>query len=197
MNGPLRRVCVFCGSSSGTDRRYRDTASELAETLAARDVEVVYGGGHVGLMGVVADTAMAAGGRVIGVIPKGLFGREIAHTGVSVLHEVGSMHERKTLMYDLSDAFVALPGGFGTLEELAEVTTWAQLGLHAKPVALLDVGGFWDGLVTQLDRMVDAGFLRVENRALIQRFENVPALLDGLESFEPARVAKWIDEGER
>ena len=129
----------------------------------------MYGGGAVGLMGVLADTALASDTEVVGVIPVGLFSREVGHGGLAQLHEVDSMHERKQLMYDLADAFIALPGGLGTLEELAEVATWSQLGLHAKPVVLLDVLGFWDDLVRQLDRMVDVGLLKPRNRALIQR----------------------------
>lgn len=191
-------MCVFCGSSSGTDPRYRAAATELAGALAARGIDVVYGGGRVGLMGVVADAALAGGARVIGVIPRGLFSKEVAHTGVTELREVASMHERKALMYDLSDAFVALPGGYGTLEELAEVTTWAQLGLHAKPVALLDVAGFWDDLVALLDRMVTDGFLKPQNRGLVLHHRDPVTLLDALAAFEPrAPVEKWIMPDER
>lgn len=169
----------------------------LATELACRDIEVVYGGGHIGLMGVVADAALAAGGRVIGVIPKGLFSREVAHTEVTELHEVDSMHERKTLMYDLADGFMALPGGFGTLEEIAEITTWAQLGLHRKPIALLDVDGFWDGLVAQFDRMHSDGLLRPENRALVRRFDEVDAALDHLSTWEPPPSVPVIRADER
>ena len=190
-------MCVFCGSSTGTDPKYRAAAAGLAETLVGSDIEIVYGGGHIGLMGVVADTALAAGGTVIGVIPKGLFRVEIAHTDVTELHEVTSMHERKTLMYDLSDAFVALPGGFGTLEELAEITTWAQIGIHEKPVALFDVDGFWDPLVAQLDLMVAEGFLRPENRALIQHHDDASTLLAALASYVPRGMGIGLDEAER
>ncbi|HEX7165967.1 MAG TPA: TIGR00730 family Rossman fold protein [Acidimicrobiales bacterium] len=197
MTPALRRVCVFCASSPGVRAEYRDLAAELGATLAESAVEVVYGGGHVGLMGVVADAALAAGGRVIGVIPRGLFAREIAHTEVTELHEVDSMHERKRLMYDLSDAFVALPGAYGTLDELAEVTTWAQLGLHRKPVALLDTGGFWDGLVVQLDRMVADGYLTPTRRTIVQRYDRVDALLEALAVFEPPPPEGVIDADER
>jgi uncharacterized protein (TIGR00730 family) len=165
----LRAVCVFCGSSAPGDPRYRDAARALGALVARRGVDLVYGGGSVGLMGELADAALGQGGRVIGVIPAGLFAREVGHTGLTELHEVASMHERKQLMYDLSDAFVALPGGLGTLEELAEIATWSQLGLHSKPVVLLDVGGFWDPLAAQLDRMAGAGFVKQANRGLIQR----------------------------
>ncbi len=143
----LRRLCVFCGSSSGIGDGYLGLARELGRLLANRDIGLVYGGAQVGLMGEVADACMAEGGHVTGVLPVGLFSREVPHNRLSTLHEVPSMHERKRLMYDLSDGFVALPGGLGTLEELAEVATWSQLGLHSKPVVLLDVDGFWDPLI--------------------------------------------------
>jgi uncharacterized protein (TIGR00730 family) len=148
----LRAVCVFCGSSAPADPCYRDAARALGALVARRGIGLVYGGGSVGLMGELADAALSHGGRVTGVIPAGLFAREVGHTGLTELREVASMHERKQLMYDLSDAFVALPGGLGTLEELAEVATWSQLGLHSKPVVLLDVDGFWEPLATQLER---------------------------------------------
>ncbi len=193
----LRRVCVFCGSSAGFDSAYSDAAARRGRVLAERGIDLVYGGGRVGLMGTLADAALAAGGRVVGVIPTGLFSREVGHTGITELHGVASMHERKTLMYDLSDGFVALPGGLGTLEELAEVTTWAQLGLHAKPVALFDVAGFWAPLVSLLDDMVSAGFLRPENRALVLQHDDIDALLSGLAAFQPNPVEKWIDADER
>jgi uncharacterized protein (TIGR00730 family) len=165
---------VFCGSSTPPDPAYGNAAAELATALVARGIEVVYGGGSVGLMGIVADTALARGGRVVGVIPVGLFSREVGHTGLTRLHEVGSMHERKQLMYDLSDGFIALPGGLGTLEELAEVATWTQLGIHAKPVVLLDVAGYWGPLVHQLDRMAEVGLLKPANRSII-RVASAPA----------------------
>ena len=157
----------------------------------------MYGGGRVGLMGQLADSCLAQGGQVTGVIPVGLFSREVGHTGVTQLHEVGSMHERKQLMYDLADGFIALPGGLGTLEELAEVATWSQLGLHAKPVVLLDVDGFWDPLVALLDRMVGTGLLKPENRDLIQRARSEEEALDLLASAQPSYVEKWITAEER
>ncbi len=193
----MRAVCVFCGSSTPADPRYPALARELGTLLAQRGLELVYGGGSVGLMGEVADAALAAGGRVTGVIPAGLFDREIAHAGLTALHEVGSMHERKQLMYDSSDAFVALPGGLGTLEELAESATWSQLGLHAKPLALLDVDGFWDPLVMQLDRMVSVGLLKPANRALIRRAATPGQALAELARPGPGPVRKWITPGER
>ncbi len=193
----LRAVCVFCGSSTPSDERYRHTARALGASLAKKGLELVYGGGRVGLMGELADSALALGGRVVGVIPVGLFSREIGHTGVTELHEVPSMHERKRLMYDLADAFIALPGGLGTLEELAEVATWSQLGLHRKPLALLDVDEFWDPLVLQLDRMVATGLLKPANRALIQRTRSAEDALTALASTEPVYVEKWITDEER
>ena len=157
----------------------------------------MYGGGRVGLMGQLADAALAEGGRVIGVIPVGLFSREVGHTGLTELHEVASMHERKQLMYDRSDAFIALPGGLGTLEELAEVATWSQLGLHRKPIALLDVDDFWAPLIAQLDRMVAAGLLKPANRALIVRTHSPEEALAELAASEPVHVEKWITSSER
>jgi uncharacterized protein (TIGR00730 family) len=193
----LRAVCVFCGSSPGDDPVFADVATELGVLLAARNLELVYGGGSVGLMGVVADAALGAGGRVTGVLPAGLFSREVGHAGLTTLHEVASMHERKQLMYDLADGFVAMPGGLGTLEELAEVTTWTQLGLHAKPVVLLDVDGFWDPLVAQLDRMVDAGFLKRANRELVGLARSPASALEHLAGWQPQYEEKWITPSER
>lgn len=193
----MRAVAVFCGSSSGRDPRYREAAGSLAAAMVERDIELVYGGGHVGLMGAVADAFLAGGGRVTGVIPKGLFSREVAHTGVTELVEVGSMHERKAVMYDRADGIVGLPGGLGTLEELAEVTTWTQLGIHAKPVVLYDVAGFWRPLVAQLDHMVAEGFLKPENRALIASAPDAMSALDHLATATVEYTAKWISDDER
>jgi len=190
-------LCVFCGSSTPPDPRYRDTARSLGKLAASRGIGLVYGGGRTGLMGELADAALGAGGRVVGVIPTGLFDREIAHTELTEMHEVGTMHERKQLMYDLADAFVAMPGGLGTLEELAEVTTWSQLGLHAKPVVLLDVDGFWDPLVAQLDRMVAVGLLKPSNRALIELAASPEHAMTVLAAAQPPREKKWITPGER
>jgi uncharacterized protein (TIGR00730 family) len=193
----IASLCVFCGSSTPSDPRYAGAARALGTLLADRGIGLVYGGGSVGLMGELADAALAAGGRVVGVIPTGLFSKEIAHAALTELHEVGSMHERKRLMYDLSDGFIALPGGLGTLEELAEVTTWSQLGLHAKPVVLLDVDGFWDPLVGQLDRMVAVGLLKPSNRELIQRADSPAGAVATLAAAHPPREAKWITPHER
>ena len=146
--GPVRRICVFCGAAAGNDPRYAAAAAELGRALAARSIEVVTGGGKVGLMGVVADATLAAGGRVIGIIPRFLEEREVAHRGLTELHVVESLHERKALMHELSDGFIALPGGFGTLDELMESITWAQLGLHAKPIGIVNVAGYFDELLS-------------------------------------------------
>ena len=193
----IASLCVFCGSSTPPDTRYSETARALGILLARSGIGLIYGGGRVGLMGAIADAALLAGGRVVGVIPTGLFSREVAHTELTELHEVGSMHERKQLMYDLADGFVALPGGLGTLEELAEVTTWSQLGLHAKPVVLLDVDAFWDPLVAQLDRMVKVGLLKPSNRLLIQRARSPEDAMAALASARPPAEEKWITPGER
>ena len=193
----VRAVCVFCGSSAPADPRYRDAAQALGALIARRNVTLVYGGGSVGLMGNLADAALDHGGRVIGVIPAGLFAREVNHTGLTELREVTSMHERKQLMYDLSDAFVALPGGLGTLEELAEVATWSQLGLHGKPVVLLNVGGFWDPLLAQLDRMARTGLLNPASRDLIRQARSAEETLSVLTAAAPARPEKQITAEER
>ena len=190
-------VCVFCGSSTPPDEAYTRATEALARALVSRGLTLVYGGGAVGLMGVLADSCLAAGGRVVGVMPVGLFTREVGHAGLTELHEVGSMHERKQLMYDLSDAFVALPGGLGTLEELAEVATWSQLGLHSKPIALLDVDGFWEPLVSQLDRMAGVGLLKPASRDLIQRTRSAEEALGVLAAARPGRPEKWITPEER
>jgi uncharacterized protein (TIGR00730 family) len=190
----VRRVCVFCGSSPGARPAYAEATAETARLLVDQGIGVVYGGGHVGLMGVLADTAMAAGGEVIGVIPQALVDREIGHTAITELRVVGSMHERKALMTELSDAFVALPGGAGTLEELFEVYTWAQLGLHSKPCALLDVDGYYSGLAAFLDHAVEERFLREEHRAALMVDADPARLLERLREFEPGTVKpKWID----
>lgn len=193
----VRAVCVFCGSSAPADPRYRDAARALGALIARRNVTLVYGGGSVGLMGELADAALAHGGRVIGVIPVGLFAREVGHTGLTELREVTSMHERKQLMYDLSDAFVALPGRLGTLEELAEVATWSQLGLHSKPVVVLNVGGFWDPLLAQLDLMTRTGLLKPASRDLIRQARSAEEALSVLTAAAPAQPEKQITAEER
>lgn len=193
----VRAVGVFCGSSSGNGDSYLHAARSLGSLLAAEGVELVYGGGEVGLMGALADACLAGGGHVTGVIPTRLFRREVAHRGVTELHEVATMHDRKALMYDRSDAFIALPGGLGTLDELAEVATWSQLGLHAKPLVLLDVDGFWSPFVDLLDSMVTAGLLKPQNRAMVTLRTDAPSALAYLRETEPAYVEKWIEPQDR
>jgi uncharacterized protein (TIGR00730 family) len=184
----LRRLCVFCGSSSGARADYRDAARRLGRLLARESIGLVYRGGNVGLMGVVADAALTAGGHVIGVIPQNLVDREIAHHGVTELRVVGSMHERKALMADLVDAFIALPGGYGTFEELWEAVTWNQLGLHRKPCGLLNVAGFYDPFLAQVDRAIADGFVKPENRALITSSHSEDELLLLLRTGPPPSV---------
>jgi uncharacterized protein (TIGR00730 family) len=194
----MQRVCVFCGSSPGARPAYAEATAEIARLLVGEGLGVVYGGGHVGLMGVLADTVMAEGGEAIGVMPQALVDREIGHTRISELRVVGSMHERKGLMADLSDAFIALPGGAGTLEELFEVYTWAQLGLHDKPCGLLDVEDYYAGLAAFLDHAVRERFLREEHRAMLIVEREPRALIDRLAEFVPRAVTpKWIDREER
>lgn len=193
----LRNVGVFCGSSPGHDPRHLALAREVGAALAERDVGLVYGGGQVGLMGATADACLAGGGRVIGVIPGKLFAREVVHPGLAELHEVATMHERKALMYDRSDGFLALPGGLGTLDELCEVATWAQLGLHAKALVLVDVDGFWDPFVAMLDSMVEAGFLLPRNRGLILRAGGAAEALDVLAAARPEDVAPALGPEDR
>ena len=194
----MRSVCVYCGSSPGVDPAFADAAGEVGRLLVASGRTLVYGGGRVGLMGVVADAALAAGGRVIGVIPQALVDKEVAHHGLSELRVVGSMHERKALMADLSDGFLALPGGFGTADELFEILTWAQLGLHAKPVGLLNVAGFFRPLLAWLDHTVATGFLRPRHRRLLLEAETPDRLLDQLLGWRPPQPpSREIEPEER
>ena len=176
----MPRIAVFCGSRAGNDPAYAEAAAALGRALAGRGCELVYGGAHVGLMGIAADAVLAQRGRVTGVIPASMVDRELAHHGVTDLRIVGGMHERKALMASLADAFLVLPGGMGTLDELCEILTWAQLGLHARPVALLDVGGYYAPLIGFLDRMRDEGFVRPADRANLRVETEVEGLLDGL-----------------
>ena len=194
MTSELRRVCVFCASSPATDPAITEATVALGRLLAEREIELVYGGGAVGLMGLVADTVLEAGGTVTGVIPTGLFSEEVGHRWLTTLEEVDTMHERKSRMYDHADAFIALPGGFGTLEELAEVLTWNQIGLLAKPVGVLDVGGFWQPLLHLLDTMVEKTILKAQNRGLLLDDPDPGSLLDRLEATTIVHKPKWIDE---
>jgi len=193
----VERICVFCGASPGARPEYRQATAELARVLVKEGIGVVYGGGGVGLMGALADAVITEGGDLTGVIPRALVEREIAHRDVMDMRVVGSMHERKALMAELSDAFIALPGGIGTLEELFEVYTWAQLGLHQKPCALLNVEGYFDGIEDFLAHAVDERFLREETRDLLMIETDPAALVERLHEFEPrAVVPKWIDREE-
>lgn len=192
----MRRVCVFCGSSAGEHPRYLEAASEMGTLLAHRDIGLVYGGSRVGVMGRLADSVIGADGTVVGVIPRALVDREVAHHGLTELRIVASMHERKAAMAELADAFVALPGGLGTLEEFLEVLTWSQLGLHRKPCGVLDVGGYFEPLVALLDHMVREGFLARSHRAMVQVEPTPEALLERLRGYEPPTVPRWIEADE-
>ena len=193
----MKRICVFCGSSVGSHPEYRAAAEEMGTELVRRNIGLVYGGGNIGLMGVLADAVLKAGGEAVGVIPERLMEREVGHNGLTKLHIVRSMHERKALMADLSDAFIALPGGFGTLEEFCEVVTWAQLGLHAKPCGILNVLGYYSPLLAMFDHAVEERFLKIENRSLVLARDSVAELLRALEDWHPMRVEKWLDRETR
>lgn len=192
----LRSICVFCGSSDGASPAYRTAAKYLGRLLAARRLRLVYGGGQVGLMGALASAAAGAGGEVIGVIPRALLGREAGIRSASELRIVGSMHERKALMAQLADGLVALPGGYGTLEELCEMVTWAQLGIHRKPCGLLDVGGYYSPLIAQFDLAVESGFVQPEHQRLVLTERDPERLLDLMESYVAPPTMRWIDERE-
>jgi uncharacterized protein (TIGR00730 family) len=189
----FQRVCVFCGSSRGTNPAFVSAAEELGRELTRRGLGLVFGGGNIGLMGALADATMAAGGHVTGVIPESLMAREVGHLGLSDLRVVKTMHERKALMAELSDGFIALPGGFGTFEEFFEVLTWSQLGLHAKPCGVLNVGGFFDPLLDLLQHAVAQGFIRPAHRELVIVETNGSRLINRLADFEPPMIHKWID----
>lgn len=195
----MKRICVFCGSSSGTRPVYRSAAQALGRTLAERGLELVYGGGNVGLMGTVADACLAAGGQVIGVIPQALMGKEVAgrhleHRQLTRLEVVDSMHTRKARMAELADGFIALPGGFGTFEEFCEIITWGQLGFHTKPCGLLNVEGYYDALLGLFDHAVEEGFLRQENRQLVLTAQAPEALLAAMGRYQAEPVTKWIKD---
>ena len=191
-----KRICVFCGSSVGVDPAFAAAATTVGEALARRALELVYGGGNVGLMGIVADAALKGGGRVTGVIPQSLVDRELAHRGIADLRIVSSMHERKAMMADLSDAFIALPGGYGTLEELCEILTWAQLGLHQKPFGLLNVRQFYASFIAQIDHAVRMKFIRPQHRDLLMTSDTIEGLLEQFATFKPLPVHKWISQDE-
>ena len=195
----MKCICVFCGSNAGHDPRYRADAERLGRLLAGRGIELVYGGGNVGLMGVIADACLAAGGTVIGVIPEALIGKEVAgrvvdHRGLTRLEVVASMHIRKARMAELADGFIALPGGFGTFEEFCEILTWGQLGFHVKPMGLLNINGFYDPLLALFERAVAEGFLRDENRAMALAAGDIESLLAVMAAYRPEPVSKWLKE---
>jgi uncharacterized protein (TIGR00730 family) len=187
-------LCVYCGSSSGKHPEYVGQAHAFGAEMARRGIALVYGGGKVGLMGTVADAVLAAGGKVIGVIPRQLVEREVAHPGLTEMHVVETMHQRKTRMYELSDAFVALPGGFGTMDEMFEMLTWAQLGLHRYPCAFLDVRGYYGKLRSMVDHMADEGFVRPTQRDSIWFGDDMAQLFEWMQGYQGDKVAHWIDE---
>jgi len=193
----MRRICVFAGSSAGINPAYRTAAAALGQTLGERGLGLVYGGAKVGLMGIVADAVLAAGQEVVGVIPHPLVSKEVAHDRLTELRVVASMHERKAVMSDLSDGFIALPGGWGTLDELFEILTWAQLGIHGKPCGVLNVHGYFNPLLSFLEHAVAEGFVKPENRRLILLAETPRQLLDLMASYTPHHTTKWINPGER
>lgn len=192
----MKRVTVFCGSSFGNEAIYKEQATLLGQTLAKHNIELVYGGANVGLMGAVADGVLNEGGKAIGVLPNFLRSKEIAHLGLSELILVESMHERKTKMNDLCDGVIALPGGFGTLEELFEMVTWAQLGLHKKPIAILNINGFYDSLIELTHIMVEKGFLKNINQEMLLVSDDIEDLLDKMKNYVAPTVGKWIDKKE-
>lgn len=195
----MKSICVFCGSNAGNQPIYRSEAEKLGRLLAARGIELVYGGGNVGLMGAVADACLEAGGTVVGVIPQALMGKEVAgrpvdHRTLTRLEVVDSMHTRKARMAELAEGFIALPGGFGTFEEFCEILTWSQLGFHAKPMGLLNVNGFYDPLLAMFDRAVADGFLRLQNRAMALADSDIEGLLAAMAAYRAEPVSKWLKE---
>jgi uncharacterized protein (TIGR00730 family) len=192
MDNPIRSVCVFCGSSHGLAPEYAQIAKEMGEAIAKRGWTLIYGGGNVGLMGVVADAALAVGGKVIGVIPEALLARELGHHGVTELRVVNTMHERKALMVELADGFVALPGGIGTFEEFFEVLTWVQLGIHQKPCGMINTRGYYQPVIDLLANAVKEGFLRAEHQQMVLTSEEPGELLAKMTAHKPAQLQKWI-----
>lgn len=190
----MHRICVFAGSNKGVRQEYQQAAQDLGQAMAARGLGLVYGGGGVGLMGIIADAVLAAGGEAIGVLPSGLFKREVAHQNLTTLHQVNSMHERKALMADLSDGFIALPGGFGTFDELFEIATWAQIGLHGKPIGLLDVADYFTPLLTLVTHATNEGFILPFHKDILLHKKTSNELLDALEAFTPSESQlKWLE----
>ena len=189
----MKRLCVYCGSSSGRQPGYAQVARQLAHAMVSKNIDLVYGGASVGIMGEIANAVLGEGGDVIGVIPKGLFAKEVAHTGITELREVGSMHERKALMADLSDGFIALPGGLGTIEEIFEIITWSQLGMHRKPCGLLNVNNYYDKLSGCLDHAVSEQFIKATHHTTILIDECPDGLLEKFEAYKAPETAKWID----
>jgi uncharacterized protein (TIGR00730 family) len=193
----MKSICVYCGSNFGERGSYIEAAQDLGVKMAEREITLIYGGGNVGLMGAIADSVLAAGGKAIGVMPQALVDKEVAHTGLSELRVVGSMHERKSLMADLADAFIALPGGLGTLEEFCEVATWTQLGFHNKACGLLNIDGFYDGLLSFLNHATTEKFIRPEHRGIVLTGEDPVELIEKLSQFEVPTVHKWIDRNQQ
>ena len=193
----MKSICVYCGSNAGSKILYSERAAALGDRIAKEGLRLIYGGGNVGLMGVVANAVLEAGGQVTGVIPKQLADWEVAHRGLTELEIVGSMHERKARMFDLADGFVTLPGGFGTMEEIFEMLTWRQLGIGNKPCAFLDVDGFYAPLIGMIDRMVEERFLHAEQRTDLWHGEDIAAMLQWMRDYRPAQASKWIDEKRR
>jgi uncharacterized protein (TIGR00730 family) len=189
----MKKLCVYCGSSSGRHPDYVKVARQLARAMVNKNIDLVYGGASVGIMGEIANAVLEEGGDVIGVIPKGLFAKEVAHTGITELREVGSMHERKALMADLSDGFIALPGGLGTIEEIFEIITWSQLGMHRKPCGLLNVNHYYDKLIGFLDHAVSEQFIKATHRSTILIDKCSDRLLEKFEAYKAPETAKWID----
>ena len=192
----MNRICVFCGSKTGNSPLFLEAATELGRFLAERGLDLVYGGASIGLMGAVADSVMAGGGRVVGVIPEAMASKEVAHEGLTEMHVVSSMHERKSMMARLADAFVALPGGFGSFEELLEMITWAQLGIHRKPVGILNVSGYYDPLIQLFEGAIEAGFIKPSNRKLFVIEQEADRLLQTLLAHRLPEVKRWITERE-
>ena len=192
----MKNITVFCGSNSGFRTEYAEAARTLARIFARNNIRLIYGGGNVGLMGIIADELMRAGGEVIGIIPDSLDKKEVGHRGITDLRVVGSMHERKALMAELADGFIAMPGGIGTFEEFFEILTWAQLGFHEKPCAILNIAGYYDGLLALCDNAVTEGFLRPAHRQLILEDSNPEFLLEKMRNLKPLPVEKWIDREE-